>query len=199
MCLLQHLRALPVFLALQHSQLPETYSSVLQIVAPPAGSNPTVSDAVIDLLSFPTADAANTSQGQLSDAVQQGRFDQASLHQWASVAPPQLQHFAGQLLTALPLCSTFTGVAGDTKAAAQHCLASTVLLQAQHGQPESRVPDLTCLWVTLQALKAAASADMTNGTGDLLTSLQSTMPAVVADAPLSTPSKAVTVGAASQT
>ena len=53
--------------------------------------------------------------------------------------------------------------------------------------------------MTLQALKAAASADMTNGTGELLTSLQSTVPAVVADAPLSTPSKAVTVGATGQT
>ena len=73
--------ALPIFLALQHPQLAEGYSPVLQIVAPPAGSSPTVSDAVIDLLSFPTADAANTSQGQLSDAVQQGRFDQASLQQ----------------------------------------------------------------------------------------------------------------------
>ena len=61
------------------------------------------------------------------------------------------------------------------------------------------MPDLTCLCVTLQALKAAASADMTNGTGDLLTSLQSTVPAVVADAPLSTPSMAVTVGASGQT
>lgn len=74
-----------------------------------------------------------------------------------------------------------------------------MLLQLQHDQPESPVPDLTCLCVTLQALKAAASADMTNGTGDLLTSLQSTVPAVVADAPLSTPSMAVTVGASGQT